>query len=131
MLQLTSLKAVQLQGAGVETVINNPDIPTSVPLLRIADPLMGQRMAMWVSYLVQSHFAHSSTDPDLVLQFAFSSMTLLPLSEVSTHNPFSRTDFQAILRLNGSESSRCCRLLFVHLRLKRTYSVSTFSFGTW
>jgi len=50
--KLTSLKAVQLQGAGVETVINNPDIPTSVPLLRIADPLMGQRMAMWVLWAV-------------------------------------------------------------------------------
>ena len=47
--QLTSLKAVQLLGAGVETVINNPDIPETVPLLRVADPLMGVRLATWVS----------------------------------------------------------------------------------
>ncbi len=51
--KLTNLTAVQLQGAGVDSVISNPDIPTTVPLLRIADPLMGQRMAMWVSILLQ------------------------------------------------------------------------------
>ena len=48
-MQLTNLKAVQLLGAGVETVINNPDIPETVPLLRVADPLMGVRLATWVS----------------------------------------------------------------------------------
>jgi hypothetical protein len=51
-MQLTNLKAVQLLGAGVETVINNPDIPEAVPLLRVADPLMGVRLATWVSLVL-------------------------------------------------------------------------------
>jgi hypothetical protein len=49
-MQLTNLKAVQLLGAGVETVINDPDIPDTVPLLRVADPLMGVRLATWVRH---------------------------------------------------------------------------------
>lgn len=49
-MQLKNLKAVQLLGAGVETVINDSDIPHSVPLLRIADPLMGSRLATWVCH---------------------------------------------------------------------------------
>lgn len=47
-MQLRNLQAVQLLGAGVETVTNDPDIPDTVPLLRVADPLMGVRMATWV-----------------------------------------------------------------------------------
>ncbi len=45
---MPNLKAVQLLGAGVDSVINDPELPDTVPLLRIADPLMGQRMATWV-----------------------------------------------------------------------------------
>lgn len=51
---------MQLLGAGVETVINDPDIPTSVPLLRVADPLMGQRMATWVTIFLQQSFYNNA-----------------------------------------------------------------------
>lgn len=50
--QLTNLRAVQLLGAGVDSVIDNPDIPSTVPLLRVADASMGRRMATWVVWAV-------------------------------------------------------------------------------
>jgi glyoxylate/hydroxypyruvate reductase A len=59
--KLTNLKAVQLLGAGVETVINNPDIPETVPLLRVADPLMGVRLATWVVWAVTNTQRHMDT----------------------------------------------------------------------
>ena len=46
--QLTNLRAVQVMGAGVDSVINDPAISRQLQLFRIADPLMGQRMATWV-----------------------------------------------------------------------------------
>lgn len=35
-------------GAGVDSIINDPTLPRHVPLLRVIDPLMSERMATWV-----------------------------------------------------------------------------------
>lgn len=50
--KLTNLRAVQLLGAGVDSVISNPNIPSDLLLLRVADPSMGRRMATWVVWAV-------------------------------------------------------------------------------
>ena len=35
-------------GAGVDSMIGEPTLPRHVPLLRVIDPLMSERMATWV-----------------------------------------------------------------------------------
>lgn len=46
--QCPRLKGIQSMGAGVDSLIGEPSLPRHVPLLRVIDPLMSQRMAMWV-----------------------------------------------------------------------------------
>lgn len=43
-----NLKAVQSTGAGVDSMLSDPNIPRNIPLLRVIDPLMAERMATWV-----------------------------------------------------------------------------------
>ncbi|PSC71738.1 Glyoxylate hydroxypyruvate reductase A [Micractinium conductrix] len=43
-----NLKAIQSMGAGVDSMIGEPSLPRHVPLLRVIDPLMSERMATWV-----------------------------------------------------------------------------------
>ncbi|KAL4424688.1 hypothetical protein ABPG77_004495 [Micractinium sp. CCAP 211/92] len=43
-----SLKGIQSMGAGVDHMIGEPSLPRHVPLLRVIDPLMSERMATWV-----------------------------------------------------------------------------------
>ena len=48
-----NLKAVQSTGAGVDKMILIPDyLPRTIPLLRLIDPLMAERMATWVTWAV-------------------------------------------------------------------------------
>jgi len=44
----SALKAIQSMGAGVDSILSIPEIPRHVPLLRVIDPLMAERMATWV-----------------------------------------------------------------------------------
>lgn len=46
--QCPNLKAIQSMGAGVDSMIGEPSLPRHVPLLRVIDPLMSERMATWV-----------------------------------------------------------------------------------
>lgn len=43
-----NLKAIQSMGAGVDSLLQDTTLPRHVPLLRVVDPLMAQRMATWV-----------------------------------------------------------------------------------
>ena len=43
-----NLKAIQSMGAGVDSMLADPTLPRHLPLLRVIDPLMAQRMATWV-----------------------------------------------------------------------------------
>ena len=47
-LQCPNLRAIQSMGAGVDSMIGEPTLPRHVPLLRVIDPLMSERMATWV-----------------------------------------------------------------------------------
>lgn len=49
--QCPNLKAIQSMGAGVDSLLGL-DLPTHVPLLRVIDPLMTERMATWVLWAV-------------------------------------------------------------------------------
>lgn len=42
-----NLKAIQAMGAGVDSLLCDSNLP-KVPILRIIDPLMAERMATWV-----------------------------------------------------------------------------------
>lgn len=44
----SNLKAIQSMGAGVDSMIGEPSLPRHIPLLRVIDPLMSERMATWV-----------------------------------------------------------------------------------
>lgn len=46
--QCPNLKAIQSMGAGVDSLLTDPTLPRHVPLLRVIDPLMAERMATWV-----------------------------------------------------------------------------------
>ncbi|KAL4420433.1 hypothetical protein ABPG75_010089 [Micractinium tetrahymenae] len=46
--QCPNLKGIQSMGAGVDHMIDEPSLPRHVPLLRVIDPLMSERMATWV-----------------------------------------------------------------------------------
>jgi glyoxylate/hydroxypyruvate reductase len=46
--QCPNLKALQSMGAGVDSLLSDPTLPRHVPLLRVIDPLMAERMAIWV-----------------------------------------------------------------------------------
>lgn len=46
--QCPNLKAVQSMGAGADSLVGDATIPRGVPLLRVIDPLMSERMATWV-----------------------------------------------------------------------------------
>lgn len=48
--QCPELKAVQVMGAGVDSQLTDPDLPPEIPLLRIIDPLMSERMATWIMW---------------------------------------------------------------------------------
>jgi glyoxylate/hydroxypyruvate reductase A len=43
-----NLRAIQSMGAGVDSLLQDTTLPRHVPLLRVVDPLMAQRMATWV-----------------------------------------------------------------------------------
>ena len=47
-IQCSNLKAVQLTGAGVDSVLSQGLVPTSLPIGRIVDPIMSQSMAMYI-----------------------------------------------------------------------------------
>lgn len=47
-MQCPNLKAIQSMGAGVDSLIGDDTLPRAVPLLRVIDPLMSERMATWV-----------------------------------------------------------------------------------
>lgn len=49
-MQVPNLKAIQVLGAGVDSQLSDPDVPRHVPLLRIIDPLMAERMASFVMW---------------------------------------------------------------------------------
>jgi glyoxylate/hydroxypyruvate reductase A len=46
--QCANLKAIQSMGAGVDSLLADPTLPRHVPLLRVIDPLMAERMSTWV-----------------------------------------------------------------------------------
>ena len=46
--QCPHLRAIQSMGAGVDSMLGDDSLPRHVPLLRVIDPLMSQRMATWV-----------------------------------------------------------------------------------
>jgi glyoxylate/hydroxypyruvate reductase A len=50
--QYTDLKAIQVLGAGVDSLVTDPDLPRNIPLLRVIDPLMTERMATWIMWAV-------------------------------------------------------------------------------
>ena len=43
-----NLKAIQSMGAGVDSLMGDTTLPQHIPLLRVIDPLMAERMATWV-----------------------------------------------------------------------------------
>lgn len=46
--QCPNLKGIQSMGAGVDHCMHDATLPRHVPLLRVIDPLMSERMATWV-----------------------------------------------------------------------------------
>lgn len=48
--QCPNLRAIQSMGAGVDSLVADPSLPRHVPLLRVIDPLMSERMATWVTW---------------------------------------------------------------------------------
>jgi len=49
-LQCPRLKAIQVLGAGVDSLLSDASIPRNIPLLRVIDPLMAERMATWIMW---------------------------------------------------------------------------------
>ncbi len=63
--QCPNLKAVQLMGAGVDSVLSGGGVlPDSVPVARIVDPVMAQSMGTYVLAAVIN--IHRKTDDYLV-----------------------------------------------------------------
>lgn len=52
--RLTNLKAIFSLGAGVDALLSHPDIP-DVPIVRVVDPDLTQRMTEWVTLQVLIH----------------------------------------------------------------------------
>lgn len=50
-----NLRAVMSLGAGVDHIVGEGQVPEHVPLLRVVDPLMLQRMATWVVWAVTNY----------------------------------------------------------------------------
>lgn len=48
--QCPQLKAVQVMGAGVDSQLEDESLPRELPLLRVIDPLMAERMATWIQW---------------------------------------------------------------------------------
>ena len=49
-LQCPRLKAIQVLGAGVDSLLSDASAPRHIPLLRVIDPLMAERMATWIMW---------------------------------------------------------------------------------
>jgi glyoxylate/hydroxypyruvate reductase A len=54
--QRTDLKAIFNLGAGVDALLQLPDLPSGIPLVRINDGGMAVQMAEYVSYAVLQHY---------------------------------------------------------------------------
>lgn len=54
--RLTALKFIACAGAGVDHLLDAPDIPAHVPIVRAVDPLQGARMAQYVALMALRHF---------------------------------------------------------------------------
>jgi glyoxylate/hydroxypyruvate reductase A len=50
--QLTNLRVIFSLGAGVESLLGNPEIPSDIPLIRMVDPFLGADMAIYVAMQV-------------------------------------------------------------------------------
>lgn len=62
-MQCPRLKGIQCLGAGVDALLADPALPRYLPLLRIIDPLMSQRMATWVVWAVINAQVQCSSAP--------------------------------------------------------------------
>ena len=52
---LANLAAISSLGAGVDALIEDPDLPRTIPIARLVDPLMADRMAEYVTATVLHH----------------------------------------------------------------------------
>jgi len=52
---LPNLKGIASLGAGVDALLSDPDLPAGVPITRLVDPLMKDRMAEYVTATVLHH----------------------------------------------------------------------------
>jgi len=50
-----NLRAIFSLGAGVDHVLRDPDLPTDVPLVRLVDPVLTQRMTEYVAHWVMHY----------------------------------------------------------------------------
>jgi len=50
-----NLLAIASLGAGVDALVNDPDLPRGIPITRLVDPLMADRMAEYVCATVLQH----------------------------------------------------------------------------
>jgi hypothetical protein len=72
--QCHNLKAIQSMGAGVDSLMGDGTLPRHVPLLRVIDPLMSERMATWVLWgVINCQVKHTTRSLSCMCQSVASS----------------------------------------------------------